>query len=140
MSYIKPLPAIDNWNRGFWAAAKEERLAAPHCLDCGQVFFPPGACCPHCLSQRMDWKTLSGRGTVESWTVFHQLYYKGFAPELPYNVAVINLEEGISLMSNIVGIPNDHIESGMAVEVVFEKATDDITIPKFRPIGPVRPA
>jgi uncharacterized protein len=136
MAYVKPLPLIDNWNRGFWAAAREHRLAAPQCEDCGHVFFPPGACCPRCLSQRLGWRTLSGRGTVESWTVFHQLYYKGFADELPYNVAVIRLEEGISLMSNVVGIPNAQLRGGMEVEVVFEDATDEITLPKFRPARP----
>jgi len=135
MAYTKPLPAIDNWNRGFWAAAREQRLAAQQCADCSATFFPPGACCPKCLSQHFTWRTLSGRGTVESWTVFHQLYYKGFAQELPYNVAVIRLEEGISLMSNVTGIPNDQLRVGMAVEVVFEKATDEITIPKFKPSG-----
>jgi uncharacterized OB-fold protein len=139
MSYNKPLPVIDNWNRGFWAAAQQEKLAAPHCQDCGKIFFPPGPCCPHCMSQNLTWKALSGRGTVETWTVFHQLYFKGFATDLPYNVAVVQLEEGISLMTNIVGIPNDRIASGMQVEVVFEKATDDITLPKFRPNGPARP-
>lgn len=135
MAYIKPLPTIDNWNRGFWAAAREEKLAAPHCQDCGKIFFPPGACCPHCLSQNLGWKALSGRGTVESWTVFHQLYYKGFADELPYNVAVVRLDEGISLMSNIVGVARDGLSSGMKVQVCFEQATDDITLPKFRPAG-----
>ncbi len=135
MAYTKPLPVIDNWNRGFWAAARERRLAAPECGDCGHVFFPPGACCPRCLSQKLSWRTLSGRGKVETWTVFHQLYYKGFADELPYNVAVIELEEGISLMSNVTGIANDELRVGMPVEVVFEVATDEITIPKFKPAG-----
>lgn len=135
MAYTKPLPAIDNWNRGFWAAAKEQRLAAPECQDCRHVFFPPGAVCPKCRSARLGWRTLSGRGRVESWTVFHQLYYKGFAGDLPYNVAVIHLDEGISLMSNVVGIPNDQLRAGLPVEVVFEPATEEITIPKFRPAG-----
>jgi len=135
MAYTKPLPTVDNWNRGFWAAAKEQRLAAPECKACGHLFFPPGAVCPRCLSDQLGWRTLSGKGQVESWTVFHQLYYKGFANELPYNVAVIRLDEGISLMSNVVGIANDRLKAGLKVEVVFEPATDEITIPKFKPAG-----
>jgi uncharacterized OB-fold protein len=87
------------------------------------------------MSQQLTWRTLTGRGQVESWTVFHQLYYKGFADELPYNVAVIRLEEGISLISNVTGIANDELRVGMPVEVVFESATDEITIPKFKPAG-----
>lgn len=134
MAYTKPLPAVDNWNRGFWAAAREQRLAVQACSDCGHLFFPPGACCPKCLSQAFTWRTLSGRGAVESWTVFHQLYYKGFAADLPYNVAVIRLDEGVSLMSNVTGIANSELKSGLKVEVCFEPATDEITIPKFRPL------
>lgn len=135
MAYTKPLPTIDNWNRGFWAAAKEQRLAAQQCSDCGNVFFPPGACCPRCMSQKLSWKPLSGRGTIESWTVFHQLYYKGFAQELPYNVAVIRLDEGVSLMSNVTGIANEKLRAGMKVEVWFDVATDEIAVPKFRPVA-----
>jgi len=134
MPYTKPLPTIDNWNRAFWAAARQAQLTAPECGDCGKLFFPPGACCPHCMSQKLGWKTLSGRGQVESWTVFHQLYYKGFAGELPYNVAVIRLEEGISMMSNVVEMAKNQLHSGMQVQVVFEKATDEIAIPKFRAV------
>jgi uncharacterized OB-fold protein len=135
VAYTKPLPVIDNWNRGFWAAAKEQRLAAQKCGDCGKVFFPPGACCPSCMSQNLTWQPLSGHGTIESWTVFHQLYYKGFADELPYNVAVIRLDEGISLMSNVTGIANGKLRAGMKVEAWFDAATDEITIPKFRPVA-----
>ena len=134
MAYTKPLPTVDNWNRGFWNAARERRLAAPQCNDCGHLFFPPGACCPRCLSQRLSWRTLSGRGQVESWTVFHQLYYKGFADELPYNVVVIRLDEGISMLSNVTGIASGELCAGTPVKVVFEKATDEITIPKFTPL------
>lgn len=135
MAYTKPLPTLDNWNRGFWAHAREQRLAVQGCDDCGQLFFPPGACCPRCLSQKLSWRPVSGRGKVESWTVFHQLYYKGFADELPYNVAVIRLDEGVCLMSNVTHIANDRLRTGLEVEVVFEPATDEITIPKFRPVA-----
>jgi uncharacterized OB-fold protein len=135
MPYTKPLPALDNWNRPFWAACREERLVAPECADCGHVFFPPGPVCPHCLSRKLQWRQLAGIGRVESWVVFHQLYYKGFADELPYNVAMIRLDEGARLLSNVVGIPNDKLHADMKVSVVFEKANDEITIPKFRAVS-----
>jgi uncharacterized OB-fold protein len=132
MTYSKPLPAIDNWNRRFWEGTRQNKLTLPRCTSCDHVFFPPGPVCPKCLSDQLEWQEVSGRGEVKSWVVFHQLYYKGFADELPYNVALIQLEEGPHLMSNIVGIDNADIRSGMKVEVVFEKATDEITIPKFK--------
>jgi uncharacterized protein len=134
MTYNKPLPAIDRWSRPFWQATTEQRLVMQSCDDCTHVFFPPGPVCPHCLSRKLSWRQLSGRGTVESWVVFHQLYYKGFAEDLPYNVAAIRLDEGSRMFSNVVGTPNDSLHAGMKVEVVFEKATDEISIPKFRPV------
>lgn len=133
MSYEKPLPAIDNWNRRFWEATREHRLVAQACQECATVFFPPGPVCPHCLSSALEWRNLSGRGTVESWVVFHQLYYKGFKGDLPYNVAMIRLEEGVRMLSNVIDTPNESLHLDMAVEVVFEPATDEIAMPKFRP-------
>ncbi len=135
MSYTKPLPAIDNWNRPFWDATREQRLVAQACEPCGTVFFPPGPVCPHCLSAKLSWKQLSGRGTVESWVVFHQVYYKGFADEMPYNVAMIRLDEGARMLSNVV-VPNDSLHADMRVEVVFAPATEELSIPKFRPLTP----
>jgi uncharacterized OB-fold protein len=133
MSYAKPLPAIDVWSRPFWEGARRKVLTMPCCGECGHVFFPPGPVCPACRSSRLEWKECSGKATVESWVVFHQLYYKGFAGEIPYNVATVRLEEGPQLVTNIVGVANDAIRAGMPVEVTFEVATDDVTIPKFRP-------
>jgi uncharacterized OB-fold protein len=135
MSYEKPLPAIDNWNRPFWEATREQRLIAQGCDACGTVFFPPGPVCARCMSSALSWRTLSGRGTVESWVVFHQLYYKGFKEDLPYNVAMIRLEEGAYLLSNVVDVSNDALRDGLPVEVTFEPATDEIAIPKFRATG-----
>jgi len=136
MDYKKPIPALDNWNRPFWAAAREGALKMQGCKSCGHLFYPPGPVCPCCFSDVLEWRTLSGRGTVESWVVFHQAYYKGFSDELPYNVAMVRLEEGAYLFTNLVGIPNDKIRRGLPVEVIFEKATEEITIPKFRPAEP----
>jgi uncharacterized OB-fold protein len=133
VSYTKPLPAIDNWNKPFWEATRERRLVAQECRKCSTVFFPPGPVCPHCLSGDLGWRQLSGRGTIESWVVFHQLYYKGFADDVPYNVAMIRLDEGVRMLSNVIGTTNDRLHVDMKVEVVFEPATDEISIPKFRP-------
>jgi len=133
MAYAKPLPVLDVWNRPFWAAAREGRLVAQGCESCGHVFFPPGPVCPRCRSRTLSWRELSGRGRIESWVVFHQNYFKGFLNEMPYNVAMIRLDEGALLMSNVVGAANDALRIDMPVEVMFEPATDEISIPKFRP-------
>jgi uncharacterized protein len=133
MTYTKPLPVVDNWNRRFWESAKRRVLALPRCRPCGHIHFPPGPVCPACRSTELEWPELSGKATVESWVVFHQNYFKGFAGETPYNVALVRLDEGPQLVTNLVGIANDDIRVGLPVEVMFEDATEEIAIPKFRP-------
>jgi uncharacterized protein len=76
---------------------------------------------------------MSGRGKVASWVVFHKVYHPGFAKDAPYNVTLVELEEGPRLISSIVGIPNDKIHMNMALEFVFDDVTTDVTLPRFRP-------
>jgi uncharacterized protein len=133
LEYTKPLPVIDVWNQPFWEGAKEHKLMAQKCSDCNEFRFPPGPACPNCFSENFTWVQLSGQGTVKSWVVFNQLYYDGFKEDLPYNVATIELDEGVKIISNLVGLNNDQIYIGMKVQVVFEDVTEDITIPKFTP-------
>jgi uncharacterized OB-fold protein len=132
MNYAKPLPAVDVWSRPFWQGAREGELRMQCCRDCGTAFFPPGPVCPSCQSSALDWQRMTGRGEIVSWVVFHQLYFKGFADELPYNVSLIRLEEGPLLYTNVIGIPNDQLAIGLKVEAVFGRATDEITIPRFK--------
>ena len=131
--YSKPLPRIDNETSPYWDACKRHELRMQRCVSCGQLRFPPGIICANCNSLEAEWVKLSGRGKVYTWNIFHQLYNPAFAQDLPYNVAVIELEEGPRITSNIVGCKNEDIHIGMAVEVVFEDITDDVTLPKFRP-------
>jgi uncharacterized OB-fold protein len=133
MAYERPLPQPDVWSVPFWEAAKRHELQLQRCDRCGRVRFPPGPTCPGCLSAEATWTALSGRGTVWSWTVFHQLYYAGFRDLLPYNVALVELEEGPRLYTNLVGIENADIKEGMPVVVTFEDATEEWTVPRFRP-------
>ena len=135
MTAQKPLPAIDVWSRPFWDAAKRKELMVQKCADCRHHFFPPGPICPNCQSKALDWVAVSGKATVESWVVFHQLYFKGFEPNLPYNVAMVRLEEGPLLMTNVLSIDNDALHKGMDVEVTYDELTDEITVPRFVPSG-----
>jgi len=130
MSYDKPLPRIDPLNKPFWDAARQNRLVVQHCPACGDVRFPPSPVCPKCLDPNQDWSEVSGRGTLESWVDFHRAYWSGYADGLPYRVCLVRLEEGPLLVSNLVG-PSDAARLGAAVEVVFEAATEAVTLPKF---------
>ncbi len=132
-AYQKPLPHIDEVNRPFWEAAKRHELVLQKCQECGHYRYPPGSICPHCLSDRLTWVKVSGRGTVHTWTVFHRAYHPAFTQDVPYAVVVIELEEGPRLLSNLVDCKIEGIRVGRPVEVVFEDVTTEVTLPKFRP-------
>jgi uncharacterized OB-fold protein len=130
----KPLPSISEYNRPFWDYARQHELRLQRCLDCARPWAPVGPVCPHCFSARFEWARMSGRGTVASWVVFHKLYHPGFAEDIPYNVAFIELAEGPRLISNVVGVPNERLHIGMPVEVVFDDVGPNTSLPKFRPV------
>ena len=130
--YRKPLPTITDENRGFWEGCKAGKLQMQQCGACGHIRYPISHVCPDCLAYEFDWIPLSGRGEVFSYVVFHQLYNKAFADDIPYNVALIQLEEGPRMYSNVVGADNDAVKIGDKVEVVFDAVTPEVTIPRFR--------
>ena len=133
-AYAKPLPKIDPVNQRFWDHARDERLAVQRCDACGDVHFPPSPVCPNCLSEDQSWQVVSGRGTLESWVEFHRAYWDGFKDELPYGVCLVRLAEGPLLVSNLVG-GDAGARLGAPVQVVFEKVTDTVTLPKFTLAG-----
>ncbi len=135
MAYQKPLPQPTAIDTPYWEYLRKHELRLPRCQDCGHVFFPPNKThCPQCLSDRLEWVRMSGRGKVWSWVVFYQRYFASFANDIPYVVALIELDEGPRLMSTLVGCSQDEIRCDMPVEVVYDDITPEFTIPKFRPI------
>jgi len=133
MAYDKPLPKPTREDRPFWEAARQHRFILPRCRQCGHVWFPPYLNCQRCLSFDREWMEASGRGTVWGWIEMQQPYIPSFRDDLPYNVVLVELEEGPKMFSNVVGLPNDEIKVGMPVEVVFEGLTEQFALPKFRP-------
>lgn len=132
-TYNKPLPVPAPESEPFWAAAKEHRLSVQKCRACGHLRFPPAAHCPECLSADHDWVEVSGRGRVFSFVTFQRLYNKGWEGEIPYVVALIELDEGPRLLSNVIGIEPAEVACDMPVKVVFDDVTEDVTLPKFAP-------
>jgi len=130
--YTKPLPTVTDENREFWDGAKRGKLRMQKCGDCGHIRFPIGHVCPKCLSYKFEWTDLSGRGEVFSYVVFYQVYNKAFEKDVPYNVALVQLEEGPRMYSNVVGVDNDAVKVGDKLEATFERVTPDITIPRFK--------
>jgi uncharacterized protein len=118
----------------FWQAAKEGRLVAPKCGNCGAFRMPPTPFCPVCQSKLVDWTELSGRATVFSYSVVH-----GFPglKDIVIVAAVLDLDgaPGARLVSDIVGIAPDDVGIGMEVEAFFSPIADGWKLPLFRPVG-----
>lgn len=136
--YLKPLPQSDPDSAPFWDACREHRLVAQCCTQCGTFRWPPRGVCPKCHSWDTEWKVLSGRGVIESYVVVHRSFHRGFDNEIPYVIADIALDgtdEKVVVLFNVVGIDWEKVHVGMPVAVEFDDVTDEITLPKFRPIN-----
>lgn len=136
-----PVPGVqpfldDPEAKPFWENAVEHRLVAQRCNTCGRSRFPPQALCPHCLGSEYQWATLSGKGSVYSYVTFARAWHPAWNDKVPYNVSLIELEEGIRMWSNVTGCPPDQVHVEMPVEVIFEDM-DGYTLPKFRPASAV---
>lgn len=130
----KPLPRVDEETRGYWEACRRHELYIQRCRACGSKRHYPRALCPTCLSDDTEWLRCTGTGTVYTFTVTHQNQAPGFRDELPYVLAYVELDEGPRLLTNIVQCPVDAVHIGQRVTVVFEDVSDEIAIPRFRPV------
>ena len=131
--YEKPVPEPDQVTGPFWQAAKQGRLLIQRCPNCGGNQFYPQSSCRRCLSDELEWVAATGKGTVYSYTVIHRAPSRTFEPDVPYTVALVDLDEGCRMISNIVDVSPQDVHVGMQVEVVFEEITPEISLPKFRP-------
>ena len=134
--YRKPIPVPTPETQFFWDKCKEHELWLQRCQDCKHIFFYPRMHCPQCLSDEVPGFRASGKGTLWTYMINHRAV-PGFEDDAPYAIAVVQLEEGPRMMSNIVGIENtpENLVLDMPLEVVFEDATEEISIPKFKPAG-----
>lgn len=130
--YEKPLPVVDPESAPYWAALKERRLILKHCRDCGRHHFYPRALCPHCHSDALEWSDARGTGSIYSYTVARRPAGPAFKADAPYVVAVVELDEGARMMTNIVTDDVESVRIGQRVAVAFEAVTDEITLPKFK--------
>ena len=127
-----PLPQPDALTEPFWQACRRRALEVSACADCGNRFLPPGPCCPRCWSTRLSAQPVSGRGRVFSFVVYRRTYHPGM-PE-PYVVALVELDEGPRLISNIVGCAPEEVAIDMLVMVRFDDV-GEFTLPRFVPVS-----
>lgn len=128
----KPIPIPDEASKLFFDGAREHRLMLQKCVACGTVMWPVKPRCTNCLSTDVAWTQASGKGTLYSFTLMHQVFHPGFASAVPYNIAEVDLEEGLRIITNVVGCPNSALQIGMPLEVTFEDVSDEVTLPKFQ--------
>ena len=126
-----PVNAFDNM--GFWEGVQENKLVFEKCKSCGVWIHPPRPMCPKCHSIEKEWAPSTGKGTVYSFVTYRESPHPAF--KAPYSVVLVEMEEGVRLVSNMVDIEPEEISIGMPVELVFDKIDDDITLPKFRKVG-----
>ena len=133
--YKKPLPTPSPESKRYWDGCRNHELWLPYCRNCEAFYFYPRDFCPTCFSWDIEWRKASGRGRVYTYAIQHRAYHPAWQDELPYVTALIQLDEGPRLYTNLVGIDPDptKIHCDMPVEVTFDDITDTISLPKFRP-------
>lgn len=130
----RPLPKPTPETQHFWDGTRAGELRLQSCNDCSKTYFPPRPFCPECGSRNVALRNASGKATLHSYVIHHRPS-PGFDP--PYAIAVVELAEGPRMMTNIVGCPQtpEALELDMPLEVTFEKQTDAISLPLFKPAG-----
>lgn len=131
--YRKPRPMIDPWNKRFWEATNDGVLLGQQ-DEAGNMWFPPSPVSPYTRTKAWEWKALSGYGTVASWVMFHQKYFAGFGDTMPYNVAMVRLDEGPLIYTNVVELEDTALSIGMRVTVRFNPMDGTMQLPVFAPV------
>lgn len=132
----RPVPEASGYGEPFWAAARDHRLVLQHCPRCDRLQHFPRPWCTACLHDELDFVPASGLGVVYSFTVVRRNPNPAFAARVPYVLALVDLDEGVRVMSSVVGCDPGSVHVGQRVEVCFEDVDDAHTIPLFTPSGP----
>lgn len=131
---IEPLPVPTPITQPFWDGTRQHRLLLQRC-EAGHIIFYPRSHCPRCLSNRLAWVEASGKGTLYSYTVARRPTSPDFEHDVPFVIAVVELDEGPRMTSRLVEVDPDAVRIGMRLEVVFDDVTEEIALPYFRPAG-----
>ena len=125
------VPKADRLTEPYWEGAKKGQLLLQNCRRCGNIWHPPTPICPQCQAKNYEWRPASGRGEVYSFTIVHHAAHVAVADRTPYLVALVTLEEGPRVVSNILNCPMEAVEVGMPVTLTFQEISPGITLPQF---------
>ena len=129
------LPTITEVNRPFWEGCRDGVLRMQACRPAGHLRYPISEICPRCLSSDYDWRELSGEGEVLSAVTFQRAYNPAYAGLVPYNVALVQLDEGPRMFSNLLPLDRRDVPAGTRVRVAFDPVAGGLAIPRFVPIA-----
>jgi uncharacterized OB-fold protein len=129
----KPLPVPTPVSRPFWEGLADGKVRIQKCDACGTWVFYPRSRCSCCLSDQLRWRDVTGRGTLYTFTIARQPTSPHFAGETPQLLAVVELDEGVRLTTNLVDVEEADIRVGMQLKACFERVSPEITMLKFQP-------
>ena len=132
-------PEIDEDSRPYWASLREHQARLQKCDGCGRFRFPPSPGCYYCGQSGGRWEPLSGRGRLHSWIVVHHPVDKRLAPEVPFTVALVDLEEGPRVAGRLIGCGDEAPRIGMAVEALYDDVDEDLSLLNFQKAGTPEP-
>jgi uncharacterized OB-fold protein len=133
MSGWTPLPPANPVSAPYWEAARRHEFVLQYCPGCQRYVFFPRPTCPYCRTAPLQWRAVSGRGTVHTFTIARRPTHPAFAGQEPYVIAVVELEEGPRLTTNLIDVAPNEVRIGMAVQVAFRDVTAEVTLPVFAP-------
>jgi uncharacterized protein len=128
--YKRPLPRRHGFAAEFYNFCRKHELRFQRCLDCATWRHIPREMCAHCGSFRTEWAKTSGRGRLFSWTTVRQQMLPQF--EVPYSPVIVELDEGVRILSWLTDVGPEEFEVDLPVEVVFDDVTHEVTLPKFK--------
>ncbi len=129
----RPEPLVDATTRPFFEAAAQGELRLQCCAQCAAFRFPPTRLCHLCGSGDSEWQQTSGKGVVWSFCVFHRAYFEAFESAVPYAVVLVELDEGVRVYANLLGVPTSDIRIGMRVSAQFVPVREGVSLVQFRP-------
>jgi uncharacterized OB-fold protein len=130
--YTKPLPELEGHAGDYYGYCKRGELRFQRCTDCRAWRHVPREMCAGCGSSQWEWARSDGRGSVFTWTVVGRALHPAFQEDTPYAPTVVEMDEGVRVLSQVVDCPPEELEIGMRVEVVFDHVSDEVALPKFR--------
>ena len=134
--YDKPLPVVHPDNQPYWDSLKAHHIKMQKCLDCGTLRYPVSPVCYKCFSWKHEWADVKGTGKLSAWLIVHQTRGDHAWPaDVPFNVALVDLDDGPRLTTNIVDAAPEDLHPGMPVELVYVDVTPEVTLARFKPVS-----